>query len=389
MDRRWSFGTAVVLPLLLLAIYLFAPFPALRAFAAVLVVIRLIGFLYVTVVPRFIEVVRDETLAHANRHQPFTVSLRVANRGWLPIHVVTISDAAGGFVTAVAPRFVVGLRPGEEVRLSYDAEGHHRGFFRIGPIELSGSDPLGLFGWHRTIDAIAEVVVYPSVHQVHLEQRRGLPAGNIQLANRLFEDVTRFRSVREYQAGDDLKRVNWKVSARMGSLYSMEYQPSIYFPVLVALNLTEDDYPRGMRSDLAERAVETAASLVFFFVSIAQEVGFLTTGRAAERVPIRGGYGHAVDVLEQLARIRMTQGGPRITELLFRSGIAVPNGTRTMLVIPPPSERDAAEILAARRGGRDIEVFVVATHETRRDEAMVPGVPTHIIDAAGVGALHG
>ena len=119
--------------------------------------------------------------------------------------------------------------------------------------------------------------------------------------------------------GDELKRVNWKASARMGTLYAMEYVPTIYFPVMVALNLSASSYPVNERSILAERAIETAASLIFFYVGLKQEVGLVTTGHLEDAdapqetpgtggtySPIRPGHGHAVSLLEDLARITMS-----------------------------------------------------------------------------------
>ena len=124
---------------------------------------------------------------------------------------------------------------------------------------------------------------------------------NIAVLNRLYEDVSRFRSLREYQPGDELRRINWKVSARLGKLHTTEYNPSLYFPILVLLNLCAPDYPLEGRYPHMERAIELAGSLVAYFPGLKQQVGLIAAARIPGEpepvsVPIRAGTSHGVRI---------------------------------------------------------------------------------------------
>ena len=400
MKTRLRWGPDVVVPLLLLLVVLFAPPPLMRIVAAALLAIRALAVGYTLVVRAGVTASRGEPLVHANRFAPFTCTLTVRNRTPLPIHFLTVADRIGSFAARQPAQFVVGLGPWEERSFSYELEGRERGEFQLGPVDLVGTDAFGFFPWRVQLPCHQRVIVYPNIFALDLRHKRGLPSGSLKVLNKLYEDVTRYRSLREYQPGDEPKRINWKASARMGALFSMEYVPSIYFPVLVLLNLTADDYPLAQRAHLVERAIEAAASLVFYFVGIGQEVGLVTTGRigpAAEEddgsalpgaytvEPVRAGYAHAAHLLEQLARVNSVTGehAANFVDVVQRGGVSVASGTRVAVVTPPLREEQRAGLLALRRRGYDVEVFLVSTHQARREDLAVEGLTSHTVGGYG------
>ena len=394
MTLRLRWGPDVVVPVLLLLVVLFAPPPLMRILAAGLLAIRVLAVAYMLVVQHGVTASRGEPLVHANRFAPFTCTLTVRNRTPLPVHFLTVADRIGSFSARQPAQFVVGLGPWEERTFSYELEGRERGEYQLGPVDLVGTDAFGFFPWRAQVPCFQQVIVYPNIFALDLQHKRGLPSGSLKVLNRLYEDVTRYRSLREYQPGDEPKRINWKASARMGALFSMEYVPSIYFPVLVLLNLTADDYPLAQRAYLVERAIEVAASLVFYFVGIGQEVGLVTTGRigpAADSVaaaytaePVRAGYAHAAHLLEQLARINtVQQDAPNFVDVVQRGGVSVANGTRVVVVTPPLQAAQRGGLLALRRRGFDVEVFLVSTHQARQEDLVVEGLTSHTVGSYG------
>ena len=424
MKPRLRWAPDVVVPVLLLLVALFAPPPLMRIFAAGLLAIRGLAFGYLLIVRTGVSVARGEPLVHANRYAPFTCTLTVRNRTPLPIHFLTVADRIGSFAARRPAQFVTGLGPWEERTFSYELVGRERGEFHLGPVDLIGTDPFGFFPWRTQAPSHQQVIVYPDIFALDLHHKRGLPSGSLKVLNRLYEDVTRYRSLREYQPGDEPRRINWKASARMGALFSMEYVPSIYFPVLVLLNLTGDDYPLAQRAHLVERAIETAASLVFYFVGIGQEVGLASSGligrgsgvpadAAAARgqpedpasappaapappaasytaEPVRAGYAHAAHLLEQLARINPArEGAGSFVDIVQRGAVTVANGTRVVVVTPPLSDAQRAALLALRRRGFDVEIFLVSTHRARQEDLTVEGLTSHTVGGYGKDLVRG
>ena len=396
MRSRLRWGADVVVPLLLIGLYTTSAVAVVRYVTLVLLVLRLLTFLYARLGARSLVITRSEHRISTSRFAPFDVVLTVRNRLPIPVHYVRISDRAGAFHARTPSTFVVGLGPFEELQIRYTLEGHERGDFQLGPIDIAGTDALGFFSYERQIASQAQVVVYPSIFTLDMDQKTGLPSGNLRVANRLYEDITRFRSIREYQPGDELKRVNWKASARLNKLFTMEYEPSIYFPALVLLNLSARDYPQAQRAHLVERAIEMAASLLFYFVGLKQEVGLLTSGKIGDveghpSAPIRPGYGHAKSALEILARIATTppEAGGEFTDLVLRGDVAVQTGTRILVVSPPLRAAQITALLSLRRRGYEVEVFLVSSQATASEDLQVPGLRSHRVAGYGKALVGG
>ncbi len=115
---------------------------------------------------------------------------------------------------AIAP-----IRPGEVRTSSYRLPSTHRGVYRLGPLELRLSDPLGLAASSRTTARESSLTVHPRydivpVHGVspHRDEDRRLPQPVIGRGG------NEFYRLREYVPGDDLRHVHWPTTARVDNL---------------------------------------------------------------------------------------------------------------------------------------------------------------------------
>lgn len=157
-----------------------------------------------------------------------------------------------GLVLAPLPRHRV-------TRVHYRVPTSRRGVLTLGPATLEVSDPLGLLGRRRTIGACTDVVVHPRWTMIDLPETRGCEGLLIDAIRkslgRMAVDLE-FRSVREYVAGDDLRRINWKASARRDVLTLNEFEARA--PLVVHLFVDHD--ATTYTDDGFERAVSVAAS---------------------------------------------------------------------------------------------------------------------------------
>jgi uncharacterized protein (DUF58 family) len=181
--------------------------------------------------------------------------------------------------------------------------------------------------------------------------------------NPIYEDITRYRSLRDYLPGDTLRRVNWKASAKTGKLFVTDYLPLLHAPVLILLNLRTQDYPLRYRYHRIERAATLAASLVIHFLALRQEIGLiacasLEEGETVPAVDIRGTHEHATTLLELLARIEPAEGGGDFSEYLFSSGLEVPVRTRVEVITPGLVELDLARLRRIKEKGCTVEIFL-------------------------------
>lgn len=302
---------------------------------------------------------REEEVLRAYQHQVVDVRVRIHNESILPIPWLVVTDNPGSLYTGNENARLVSLRPAERTELAYVIRGMNRGAYRIGPVSVRFTDPLGLFPVAYTVFRETRLVVYPRIHAVELPVHRGLPAGSITTSSRIYEDPTRYRSVREYVPGDEIRRINWKASARLGALYSTEWLPTINVPVMILLNLTASTYEQRNRYAHTERTIDAAASLVHHLAQRGQEVGLVTTGvirGAPERVmpAIRVGAGmqHAVGILETLAQMETNDLDEDPVERFLSAG-SISYGTR-LFYLGAPLAPDAVAALVASMGDRSL-----------------------------------
>jgi len=315
--------------------------------------------------------------------ESMAVRLEVHNRGWLPVLWLRLSDTVP-FDVAGGPAFrrVLSLRPGERQRHEYRLLGRRRGYYRLGPLVSSGGDLLGTASFQRQAAADDWVIVYPRIVPL---RDLGLPSqspfGVLPSRQRLFEDPTRIRGVRDYQPGDSLRRLDWKTSARIGQLQVRRYEPAIALETAIFLNLSAAEYPQAHRHTATELGIVASASLAAHLAEKRQAVALVTNGRdplradppggedgTAPALPLRKGREHLMHVLDLLARVETvaeTGAGAAVPflELLNRKSLALPWGSTVVAITGQECEGMMETLLALRRRG--LRILLVLTCPSR------------------------
>ncbi len=194
--------------------------------------------------------------------QPSTVHLTMTNEGRTPSGVLMLEDHVP-YVLGTRPRFVLdGIGHGWRRHAVYQVRSDVRGRFEIGPMSVRVSDPFGLVELGRSFHSTATLTVTPRTVPLPPIPLGGAWTGSGDNRPRAFaigsaEDVT----VREYRRGDDLRRVHWRSSARVGELMvRREEQPWQSRATLFVDNRMSAHQGQGIASSL-ESAVSAAASI--------------------------------------------------------------------------------------------------------------------------------
>jgi uncharacterized protein (DUF58 family) len=194
--------------------------------------------------------------------QPATVRLTMTNEGRTPSGVLMLEDHVP-YVLGTRPRFVLdGIGQGWRRHAAYQIRSDVRGRYEIGPMSVRVSDPFGLVELGRSFRSTASLTVTPRTVPLPPIPLGGAWTGSGDNRPRAFavgsaEDVT----VREYRRGDDLRRVHWRSSARVGELMvRREEQPWQSRATLFVDNRIAAHQGQGIASSL-EAAVSAAASI--------------------------------------------------------------------------------------------------------------------------------
>lgn len=194
--------------------------------------------------------------------QPARLNLMLTNEGRTPSGVLRLEDQVP-YVLGTRPRFVLdGIAHGWRRHATYQVRSDVRGKYAIGPMSVRVSDPFGLVELGRSFKTTASLTVTPRTTPLPMIPLGGAWTGSGDNRPRAFatgsaEDVT----VREYRRGDDLRRVHWRSSARVGELMvRREEQPWQSRATLFLDNRLGAHRGQGIASSL-EAAVSAAASI--------------------------------------------------------------------------------------------------------------------------------
>ncbi|MGQ0824056.1 MAG: DUF58 domain-containing protein [Actinomycetota bacterium] len=158
-------------------------------------------------------------------------------------------------------RFLVSpLHAGEAARAAYRIPTDRRGRFELGPLHATLADAFGLASRTRRVLGTEEVIVYPRVFDIAPLPESGGDDHDRDLrrAHGRLDPGGEFLTLRDYEPGDDLRRVHWRSTARRDRLMVRQNEARRRAPVLVMLDVRPAAHDRAS----FERAVEACGSIV-------------------------------------------------------------------------------------------------------------------------------
>ncbi len=352
--------------------------------AAVLFLIPMASFVVGRVLMRGLACRRSPVPA-CGEGERATVTLTVENTGRLPKMFLRVADKLPASLQAVgdAAPLILHLGAGESADISYTIEAEKRGAYTLGPTLVSSTDPLGFYPHVQTIASASEMLVYPSVLAL-----RQMSAANGGAWGQREQDSTvarggglDFHGVRDYQPGDELRRVHWRTTARTGKLAVMEYTQGAASNILVALDLHAASYAdTGVgRESALEYAIKMTTSACDYLLRqghVVQVVlptlpplaggGLLTLQDSAE-MPV---------LLETLARAEATA-TETLADALLRALPRVSSGA-TLFYITPSMGGEALAVALAQYAARGAQAFGYGL-----DSGSFAAAPRHASGKAG------
>lgn len=193
------------------------------------------------------------------------------------------------------------LAPGELARAAYRLPTEDRGVFDLGPLEVQLSDPFGLSTRTFMAAPATKLTVYPRVDDITpLPLAQGNdPYTGADHATSLSWSGEDFYALREYQTGDDLRRVHWASTAKLDELMIRQDEMPWQGRATVVLDVRRDVHtPESL-----EIAVSAAASIISACWRRNSLVRLLATDGFDSG--FAEGHAHREAVLEHLAGIKL------------------------------------------------------------------------------------
>jgi uncharacterized protein (DUF58 family) len=254
--------------------------------------------------------------------------------------------------------FGLTLAEGERRELNTALHFPRWGVYRLARVGLAAFDRLGLFVFERELPAGHLLRVYPReerLREIVRPHETQAYVGNL-VARQKGEGIE-FADLRLYQPGDRVRRVNWKATARRGSLVVNEEHPERNSATVLMLDSFAE--ARLGAAGTLDQAVRATAALAGAYLRRRDQVGLLS-------------FGGSLNWLEPaLGTVQLY----RIVEALLDTEVVLSYVWRDIRVIPthalPPKalvlcltplldERMESALVDVRGRGADVAVVEIA-----------------------------
>ncbi len=327
----------------------------LLVISSALVAILIVSYAVPAISIRSVEISRVLP-SEAFEFEEIPVELRVKNNGWLPRFLLRIED---GFVGG-GKHVVTWLPRGASRTINYPAHLNRRGVYKTSGLTVSCAAPFGIVRRQKTVEAQAGLTVYPvyvDLPSFPLLESQSVPYETLH--DRRAKGVGYdYLGTREYRAGDSLRMVHWRSSARRGELVVKEYEEEASSPVNIILSPMLIKAAAEEVRNTEDYAVRIAASVARYI----SQVGHPLQLFAADSTGLKSlTFPSFWQVLEWLAEIRTDP--TYATKELLKDILPYLKPRSTLVVIAMSTGSDWLENLPAIQAQR-IRVISILIDET-------------------------
>ena len=194
-----------------------------------------------------------------------------------------------------------------------------------------------------------------------------------------------FEEVREYEPGDDIRSIDWNVTARMGMPYIKKFREDRELNILLAVDVSASSWFGSVDQSKRDLAAEVAALLAMTAMRSHDRVGLLRFAEGLQDwMPSRRGREHLLQVIRELlfaqprrVRTEMTAAARFLTNVTKkRSVVFLISDFLDVHLVDDPS---------VRMLGRKHDVIALVLNDPR--ELDLPNVGVVALEDAETGAI--
>ncbi len=174
-----------------------------------------------------------------------------------------------------------------------------------------------------------------------------------------------FKEVRDYQAGDDIRFIDWNVSARMGHTYSKVFEEERELSVYLLVDVSASSLFGTYKQTKKDLITEMCAVLAFSAINNNDKAGLIFFSNTVEKfIPAKSGRDHVLYMVRELIQYSSHSGATDIVKAVQ----FVNNVTRHKSIVFILSDfADAGYKEALRVASKRHDVIGVQVYD-RRDE---------------------
>ena len=297
---------------------------------------------------------RELAPARVPAGQPATARLQLENVSFLPTGLLLLEDEVP-YTLGGRPRFTVDrIGPSQRRTVHYPIRSDARGRYRIGPLRLRLADPFGLVELTRSFTAVDTLTVVPAVQALPAVRMGGAwESGGESVSRSVAIRGDDDAATREYNTGDDLRKVHWRSTARVGKLMVRREER----PWQARSTLLLDTRSIGHRGEGPGSSFEWAVSAVASIGVHSARRGY-SLRLLTDAGPTAGGADMSDEgvLLDHLAEVTMSRNrGLEATTAALRGA----EGLGTLVAVLGIVDPEQAALLASTRTPSEVSVAVL------------------------------
>lgn len=300
----------------------------------------------------------------AEEGESITFEVVVQNHGHLPRFMIELIDrlpfvgaATGAPQAGLSKLGVISYVPGRgKRRFAMPLLCEKRGYYRLGPVGLASSFPLGLAEVRQQRnDGVQSLTVYPEVFPIVHMALRGAPS-QIHRGGYLLPEgagTAEFCGLREYRQGDNPRHIHWPTTARMNELMVKQFEPLASACLYLALDLSEGANVGHGKHATLEYAARIAGSIARFTCYNNVRTRMIGAGERRVEVDVGSGALQYQRILDELAVVD-ADGSTPYAKVLEELAVRVVDGETIVVFLSQPAREsidivNALTLLRARR----------------------------------------
>ena len=177
-----------------------------------------------------------------------------------------------------------------------------------------------------------------------------------------------FSEVREYQYGDDIRDIDWNVTARHNKPYIKVYEEERELTVMLLVDVSNSRLFGAVGEEKREMIAEVAATIAFSAIQNNDKIGVIFFSDKIEKfIPPKKGKKHILFIISQLIDFKPESKGTDIANVLRYFSDALKKRCTTFLISDFIDEHDYSTALTVASNKHD--VIGIQVYD-KRDESL-------------------
>lgn len=160
------------------------------------------------------------------------------------------------------------ILPFGQKTFSFELECKYRGNYAIGINSVEIEDFLGVFKLNYKVFEPKFINVYPRI--IILDRfylmNNFLSESRYSL-NNIYEDMSSISDLRKYSPGDSMKKIHWKLSAKLNEIMVKKFQSTSETSAILIVDLKNNTLSVEENTILEDKVIEALVSIVYFCLS--------------------------------------------------------------------------------------------------------------------------